>query len=80
MNNDHMQFILEQAFPNVAAMRTGEVTDCEGMFNTELWNIVPPDERRYIFGRPIAMLVAQGKLPLRFVGYDSKRHNLYQKI
>ena len=80
MKIDHTQFILEQAYPHVSAMRHGEITDCEGLFDTELWNIVPPDERRYVFGRHIAILVAQGKLPLRFIGYDSNRHNLYERI
>ena len=27
-----------------------------------------------------AMLVAQGKLPLKFAGFNSSRHNLYRKI
>ena len=79
MHNDHMQFIYEQATPQISAMEFGQITDCKGLFIPELWNAVPPSDRRHVFGRPISMLVAQGKLPLEFAGFNRKRHNLYRK-
>ena len=79
MNNDHMQFILEHVSPRIALMEPGDVTDCKDLFDPELWNAVPPHEHRYVFGRPISMLVAQGKVPLEFSGFNRKRHNLYRK-
>ena len=80
MDNDHLRFILMHVSPHIAQMRSGEVTDCKGMFDPELWHAAPSDEHRHVFGRPIAMLVAQGKIPLRFIGFDRSRHNLYEKI
>jgi hypothetical protein len=79
MQQDHMQFILEHVLPRTLLMKPGEETTCKDRFDPELWKAVPPFERRYIFGRPIAMLVAQGLLPLEFAGFNSKRHNLYRK-
>jgi hypothetical protein len=61
-------------------MKRGEITDCEGLFDPELWNAAPPSDRRHVFGRPIAMLVAQGKIPLEFAGFDRARHNLLGDI
>jgi hypothetical protein len=80
MNNEHMQFILDHITPHVALMTLGDVTDCERLIDPDLWDPVPAWERRYIFGRPVSRLVAQGKVALEFAGFDSKRHNLYRKI
>ena len=80
MNNEHMQFILEDTNPRVSAMEQGQITDCKDLFDPALWDAVPPSEHRYVFGRPISMLVAQGKIPLEFAGFSSSRHNLYRKI
>ena len=79
MDKDHIQFVLEHYMARLTLMESGRVTDCEDLFDPELWKAVPPSERRYVFGRPIAMLVAQSRLPLEFVGFYSKRHNLYRK-
>lgn len=80
MNDEHLQFILEHITPRISRMELDEVTDCEGLFDPELWNAVPPSDRRHVFGRPISMLVAQGKVPLEFAGFNRSRHNLYRKI
>lgn len=79
MNNEHMNFILEQATPQISAMELGEEATCEELFDPGLWDAVPPSEHRHVFGRPISMLVAQGKVPLEFSGFNRKRHNLYRK-
>ena len=80
MQQDHIQFIYDHVLPRISSMELEQITDCKDLFDPDLWNAVPPFERRYVFGRPIAMLVAQGKLPLEFAGFNSKRHNLYRKI
>ena len=79
MHNDHMKFIFEHVLPRIALMEPGEITDCEGLFDPALWKAVPPSDRRHVFGRPISMLVAQGKIPLEFAGFNRARHNLYRK-
>ena len=79
MQQEHMQFILEHITPLISLMKTGEETTCENLFDPELWYSVPPQERRYVFGRPISMLVAQDKVELEFSGFNSNRHNLYRK-
>jgi hypothetical protein len=80
MNNEHMKFIYEEVIPRISLMEIGEITDCKDLFDPVLWDAVPPPEHRYVFGHPISMLVAQGKVPLAFAGYNSARHNLYRKI
>lgn len=80
MNQDHIQFIYDHVSPRISAMESGQITDCKDLFDKELWDAVPPSDHRHVFGRPISMLVAQGKVPLEFAGFNSKRHNLYRKI
>jgi hypothetical protein len=79
MQQEHIQFILEHITPRITAMELGQITDCKDLLDKELWDAVPPSERRHVFGRPLAMLVAQGKMPLEFAGFNSRRHNLYRK-
>ena len=79
MSEIHMEFVRDVAMERIDLAKSGEVRDCEGWIGPEVWILVPPSERRHVFGRPLAMLVVQGKLPLVFVGFDSKRHNLYRK-
>ncbi|MFV2058880.1 MAG: hypothetical protein ACC707_20660 [Thiohalomonadales bacterium] len=80
MNENHMEDILEHINPNIALMEPGGLTDCEGLIDPAVWNDVPAPERRYVFGRPISMLVAQCRVSLEFAGFDRARHNLYRKI
>ena len=80
MNYEHMQFICDLAMHTCESMETGDVTDEADLIGPEPWYFVPPSEQRHVFVRPLAMLVAQGKLPLKFAGYDSKQRVLYQKI
>ncbi len=79
MNENHMKEILEHITPRIALMESGGVTDCEGLIDPGVWSDVPAPERRYIFGRPISVLVAQGKVLLEFSGFNRARHNLYRK-
>ena len=79
MNQEHMQFILEHITPRISQMKPGEEITCEDLFDPELWDSVSPSEHRYVFGRPISMLVAQGKVHLEFAGFNRARHNLYRK-
>ena len=79
MKDDHMQFINDTVMEQAEKAKSGEVRDCEGWIGPDVWGLAPPSERRHVFGRPLAMLVAQGRLPLEFIGFDSKRHNLYRK-
>jgi hypothetical protein len=79
MNQEHMQFIFEQASPRILLMKADEETTCEELFDPELWDSVSPSEHRYVFGRPISILVAQSKVPLEFAGFNRARHNLYRK-
>ena len=75
MEINHLQFILEQVSPRIAAMQPGEVTGREGLFDPKLWDAVPPRERRHVLGRPISILIVQGKVQLVFIGFDRKHHN-----
>ena len=79
MENDHMQFIYEIVMEQSENMKTGEIRDCEGLIGPDAWDSVPPPEHRYVFGRPISILVAQGKVSLEFAGFNRARHNLYRK-
>jgi hypothetical protein len=79
MNENHMKEILDHILPRIALIAPGELTDCEGLIDPGVWYDVPGPERRYVFGRPISVLVAQGKVLLEFAGFDRKRHNLYRK-
>ena len=80
MNKRYTNEVLEHTTPRAARMCLGEVTDCEGLIDPGVWNDVPAHERRFAFGRPVSLLVAQGKLPLEFAGLSRARHNLYRKI
>ena len=79
-DHDHMHVIFELIMPQISRMKVGDATECEGLFDPEAWNIVPPSQRRYVFGRPVSRLVKEGKVPLEFAGFNSSRHNLYRKI
>jgi hypothetical protein len=79
MSDIHLEFIHEITMERIDLAKPGEIRDCEGWIGPEAWSLVPPTDRRHVYGRPLAMLVAQGRLPLEFVGFDSKRHNLYRK-
>ena len=80
MNKCLTNEVLEHTAPTAALMCPGEVTDCKGLIDPGVWNDVPAHERRFVFGRPVSMLVAQEKLPLEFAGLSRARHNLYRKI
>ena len=79
MNENHMKEILEHIIPRIALMESGGLTDYEGLIDPAVWSDVPAPERQHAFGRPISMLVAQGKIPLEFSGFNRARHNLYRK-
>jgi hypothetical protein len=80
MDKNHIQFILDLTLDRAKAMELGQITDCQGLFDPKLWNTVPPSERRYVFGKPIAILALNGQLSLEYAGFDKSRHNLYRRI
>lgn len=66
--------------PVVSRMKLGEISDSEHLYDLELWNSFPPSERQHRYCHPISVLVAQGKVPLEYVRFDSELNNLYRKI
>ena len=80
MNNEQLETIAMLIGPNVSRMELGEISDCEGLFDLDLWNDVPASERQYVYCHPISVLVAKDMVPLEVVGFDSKQNNLYRKI
>jgi len=79
MKNLDLDTVAMLITPRVSRMDMGEISDCEGLFDSELWNDVPPSERGYVYCHPIYILVDQGLVPLECVGFNSMRHNLYRK-
>ena len=79
MLSKYLKMLREHIMERISNMKHGEKIDCEGLIAPEVWNPVPPPERRHAFGKPVAGLVAKGEVPLELVGWDSKRHNLYRK-
>jgi|GEM_PF-4510726 len=79
MNEDHKEMVREHILEPISSMKHGEKTDCEGLIAPVVWNDVPPPERRHAFGKPVAQLVAERKVPLVFSHLDSERHNVYAK-
>ena len=73
------QLALDQFSSRSELMEPGEISDCKGLVEPDLWDEILPSERRYVFGRPLSKYVEAGLLPLEFVGFNSKRHNLYRK-
>ena len=80
MSKNDDALLLEHISEPISKMTPGDETDCEGLIAPEVWKSVPAIERRYAFGKPVARLVAQGKVPLVLSNYDSKRHNVYRRI
>ena len=80
MTEDYEEMLRDHISEPISEMEPGEETDCEGLIAPEVWTPVPPPERRHAFGRPVSRLVAQGKVPLVFSHFDSKRHNIYRKV
>ena len=78
MQNE-MQMVLDHIMERALLMKEGEVTDCKGLIDRWVWDETPTPERRYVFGKPVSWLVDQGLVPLEFIGFNSKRHNLYRK-
>ena len=80
MSEDYLKKLRQHIMEFISPMKPGDETDCEGLIAPEVWKSVPAIERRYAFGKPVARLVAQGKVPLVLSNYDSKRHNVYRRI
>ena len=79
MNKDHKELVHEHILEPISSMKPGDETDCHGLIAPEVWNFVQATERRHAFGRPVARLVAERKVPLVFSHLDSQRHNVYVK-
>ena len=80
MDKNHIQFVFEHVMARLDLMESGQVTDCEGLFDPELWNSVSPSEHRHVFVPPNIHVGGTGKVPLEFAGFNRARHNLYRKI
>jgi hypothetical protein len=80
MDNEHIAFILDHISPRISRMELGEYTNCEGLFDKELWNSVPPSEQSYVFERPVNILVAHRKISLEYAGFTKSQQNQYMKI
>ena len=52
MDKNHIQFVFEHVMARLDLMESGQVTDCEGLFDPELWNSVSPSEHRHVFVPP----------------------------
>ena len=79
MTIDELRMIKEHILIRIKDMQEGEVTDCEGLIDPWVWDTTPTPERRYVFGKPVSWLVEQEEVPMEFIGYNTKRHNLYRK-
>lgn len=76
-----VDMVLEHITPNILAMKPGEITKCEGLFDPGVWKVTPPSERKYVYGDIVSKLVKQGKVPLELFGISRNgRHNLYRRI
>ena len=62
-----------------AELQQGTVTEARDLYDSELWDGLPPDECRPL-GRVISSWVRRGLLPLEPAGFNSSRHNLYRRI
>ena len=80
MKNEHFETIAMLITPAISHLELGEITDCEGLLDPEFWNAHPAPEQWILFCRPISVLVAQGAVPLEYVGFDREHNDLYKKI
>ena len=69
-----------QISPQISRMETGEITDYEGLFDPFILAITPPSSHMNVLSPIVSMLVAQGKVPLEVVGFNSELHELYRRI
>ena len=79
MQKDDLETISMLITPIVSRMDLGEISACDGLFDSELLNSIPATELQHIYHHSISVLVAQGSVPLEYVGFDSKRQDLYRK-
>ena len=79
-NYDLLKIILEHVSNRISRMKPGERTTCRGLFEPWVWEAIPTSDRRHAIGPFVSMMVAQGKVPLEFAGFNQARRNLYRKI
>jgi hypothetical protein len=79
-NYDLMRMIFEHVSNRISRMESGEKTTCRGLFEPWVWEAIPISDRRHAIGPFVSMIVAQGKVPLEFAGFNQARRNLYQKM
>jgi hypothetical protein len=79
-NCDLMKMIFEHISTRISGMKSGEKTTCRGLFDSWVWDAFPASDRRHSIGPFVSMVVAEGKVPLTFVGFNHARHNLYRKM
>ena len=80
MNNVILELIKENIIDRTSTMKSGEQIDCEGLFEPWVWSTIPAADRRHFIGPYVSRLVHQRKVPLEFVGFNHRRHNLYRKL
>ena len=79
MNNEQLETIAMLIGPVVSRMELGEISDCEHLYDWDLWNSFLASERQYRYCHPISVLVAKDMVPLEFVGFNHEQNNLYRK-
>ena len=77
---DLMKVIFEHVSNRISRMESGERTTCRGLFEPWVWEAIPATDRRHAIGPFVSMIVAQGKVPLEFAGFNHARRNLYRKM
>jgi hypothetical protein len=74
------QEVFVQITPQIDRMNPGEFIDCYDLFDPLILEITTSSSHTYVLSPIVSKLVAQGKVPLKFVDFSSKLNELYQKI
>ena len=68
-----------QVSPQISRMKSGDITDYEGLFDPFILAITPPSSHLNVLSPIVSMLVAQGEVPLEAVGFNSERNELFRR-
>jgi hypothetical protein len=77
---DLTTMIFEHISARISRMKSSEKATCRALFDSWVWDAIPSSDRQHSIGPFVSMIVAQGKVPLEFAGFNSARHNLYRKM
>ena len=72
--------VIVQITPRVHRMNPGDMADCYDLFDPWILEITPSLSHNRVLFPIVSDLVAQGKLPLEFVGINSEWQELYRRI